>query len=425
MSLVVSAPRPTDPGPAGARDAGIDLIRALCVLAVVCLHALMVGVTVEPTGPVFENAATDTAWFVPLTWALQVMPLFFVIGGFAGWHALRRLRHRGGTGVHFVASRVHRLLLPAVLSVGIAGIGLAALSIAGVAPALVAVAGFRFGQPLWFLGVFLLCQALLPVLATAHERAPKRTVLVLAAAAMLIDTLRIATGLEQIGFLNLAAVWLTLQQLGFFLADGRVDSLHRRTRGVLGAIALGLLACAVVAGVYSPDLIANLNPPTGALLLVGVAQTALLSVVRHPLTALLRHSAVAVFVRFVTARTMTIYLWHMPVLLTMAGVLALVAMGGGASPPIPSSEAWWLTRPLWLVVAIALTAALAAVLGGSERRRPPTPTTSVRRAIQSVALGLAGVTVLLVFGTSVLTAAVAVGLLLSSLALSAVPRALE
>lgn len=116
------------------RDTGIDLVRAFCVVVVVLLHALMAGVTVSEAGPEFVNTAEGAPWFAPLTWVVQVMPLFFVVGGFAGSIAYRRLRERGGTPVTFVVGRVHRLLLPAVYSIGTAGVGLAVLAASGIPP---------------------------------------------------------------------------------------------------------------------------------------------------------------------------------------------------------------------------------------------------------------------------------------------------
>ncbi len=401
--------------PPTGRDTGIDLVRAFCVVVVVLLHALMAGVTVGGAGPEFVNTAEGAAWFAPLTWVVQVMPLFFVVGGFAGSIAYRRLRHRGGTSVDFLAGRVHRLLLPAVFSVGAAGVGLAMLAAGGVPADLVLTAGFRYGQPLWFLAVFLVCQALLPALVTAHDRAPLGSILGLTAAAVAVEVLRTATGLEEIGFLNLAFVWLTLQQLGFFLADGRLDALGRRTLVVAGMGAITLLTGFFITGIFSPDLIENLNPPTPALLLVGVAQTALLSLVRPTVTRLSTRPRIAAVTDFITPRTMTIYLWHMPVLLVMAGSTAWVAMGTGVVLPEPSSAAWWLTRPLWLVIAAVLTTAAAWALAANEQRRMPPPTASGARAVQAVLAGLASVALLLVAGTTVPSATAAVGLLIVAL----------
>lgn len=320
-----------------SRDTGIDLVRAFCVVGVVVLHSLMVGVTVTDAGPVFANASEGSWWITPLSWVLQVMPLFFVIGGFAGHLSFTRGRARGRTAASFVAARVHRLLLPAVVTIAVVGVLLTMLLLYGVPADLVAIAGFRFGQPLWFLGVFLLCQVFLPALVTAHERAPWRTIALLAGAAIVVDAVGLTTGIAGIGFLNLAFVWLTMQQLGFFLADGRIDALAPRTRLIVAAGAVGALVLSFALGVHSPDLIANINPPTTALLLVGVAHTMVMSLVRERLA---RWSSTAFGTRlrgFVTPRAMTIYLWHMPVLLAMAGACALFAIVTGFALPEPSS----------------------------------------------------------------------------------------
>ena len=55
---IVQAPRAvsTTAPPRASRDTGVDFLRALCVLGVVLLHAIMVGVTVGKSGPVFDNA---------------------------------------------------------------------------------------------------------------------------------------------------------------------------------------------------------------------------------------------------------------------------------------------------------------------------------------------------------------------------------
>ncbi|GAA3901952.1 acyltransferase family protein [Microbacterium invictum] len=409
MSTVQADTRTTPHIRRGAtRDTGIDFVRALCVTAVVVLHAMMVGVTVTGSGPVFENAADGSTWIAPLSWILQVMPLFFVIGGFSGLLAYRRQRTAGGTAASFVAARLHRLLRPALVTVGVVGVVLVALAVAGVPADLIAVAGHRYGQPLWFLGVFLLCQALLPALAAAHERAPVRTIAILVVATVAVDAVRAATGLDAVGFVNLAFAWLALQQLGFFLADGSLDRIPAGVRVVAGVTAVAALVTSWVSGIYSPDLIAHINPPTAALLLVGVAHTSALTLLRGRLRRLSRRPRAAAFTDFVTARTMTVYLWHMPVLLAMAGLCAVFALSTGAALPTPSSLGWWLTRPLWLAVALASTAVVAVALARFEAGRLPATTESAWRTGGEVLTGLIAIVMLLVLGTSPSTAAIAV-----------------
>ncbi|MFK4759705.1 acyltransferase [Microbacterium sp. ZW T5_45] len=407
---VIETPARVDPRPSStrSRDTGIDLLRAVSVIAVVVLHALMVGVTVTPSGPVFENAADSGWWIVPVSWVLQVMPLFFIIGGFAGAIALRRQREAGGTASAFVADRLHRLLRPAGFTIAAVGAGLALLSMAGVPAGIVAVAGFRFGQPLWFLGVFLLCQALLPALLRLHEQAPLRTLGLLVGAAVSVDAIRLLSGLDAIGFLNLAFVWLTLQQIGFLLADGRIDRVGVRTRIGIAAACAGLLLVSFLTGVHSPDLIANLNPPTNALLLVGGIQIMLVSLLRERIAAWSRRPRVRMLSDFVNRRTMTIYLWHMPVLLGMAGLCVVLGLVGVVDLPHPGEPLWWTSRPLWVAGALAVTAVVAVPLSRVEAAPAPADIGSPRRIALGTMLGISAVVMLLVAGTSVLTAASAV-----------------
>ncbi len=135
-------------------------------------------------------------------------------------------------------ARLERLVRPAIALVVVVAGGLAALSLAGLPAELVATAGFRIGQPLWFLGVYLAVSALVPVMLRAHERARVADAARCCSPRVVaVDVTRFATGVDAIGFLNLLLVWLLVQQLGFHLADGALDGLgpprcsgHRRRR---------------------------------------------------------------------------------------------------------------------------------------------------------------------------------------------------
>jgi peptidoglycan/LPS O-acetylase OafA/YrhL len=422
MSITHAPSAPPTDRRESLRDTGIDFVRALCIVGVVLLHAMMVGVTLTPAGPVFENASAGAWWIVPLSWVLQVMPLFFVIGGFSGLLFYRRLRQSSGSAVGFVAARVHRLLRPALLAFAVVGVALALAALVGFPADLIAVAGFRYSQPLWFLGVFLFCQALLPALATAHERAPLRSIAALVAAAVSVDLIRSVSGIDALGFLNLAFVWMALQQLGFFFADGTIDRLSRRIRTLIGLGAVGALAVAFVFGVYSPDLIANVNPPTTALLLVGVAHTSALSLFREPLNVFGRRRVPAALTAFVTPRAMTIYLWHMPVLLAMAGVSAGFAIATGTGLPALGGPEWWLGRPAWLVIAFALVALVAMLCARAESARLAAPTRSTGRVAVAAVIGGAGVVGLIAFSATVATTVFAVALISVALGLSRAAR---
>lgn len=388
------------------RDASVDAIRVVLLGMVFVLHAMMVGVGVGPDGPVLENALEHQAWFGPVSWVVQIMPLFFIVGGFSSLTHWRSMRARGATPAEYVVARIERLVRPAVALVAVVSGSLVALSLAGMPAELVGIAGFRIGQPLWFLGVYLAVSALVPAMVRAHERAPVLAPLALFAGVVAVDVVRLSTGVDAIGFVNLLLVWLLVQQLGFHLADGALDRLARPTLAGIAGASLALLAVLTVAGPYPVDMLVNLNPPTVCLVVLGVAQLALFQLARPRIRAWVERRDAARPISFVGERAMTVYLWHMPVLVGLAGLALIANAAVGLPLPEPLSFGWWASRPLWLVVAAAVVAIVVLVFSRFERTsRPRAGGRSTRgaapgngaTAIAAVS-AVAGVAVLLVAG---------------------------
>lgn len=382
--------------PAATRDTAVDLARVACLLVVVLLHAMMVGVSAPGGVPLLENAMESWEWFAPATWIVQVMPLFFVLGGFSSYTDWTRRREAGESAAAYVVQRVQRLAVPALAAIAATGVFLSALAATGVAPEVVAVAGFRSSQPLWFLGVYLLCSALVPLAVAAHRRAPRATVAVLGACVLLVDAGRAASGIDAVGFANLLFVWLLVQQLGFFLADGSLSALGRRAVRMRGLVALAALIAAVAVGVWPGDLFAALNPPTGALVLLGMVQLCAFELLRPALRRAHEVPAVRRTTAEVGARSMTVYAWHMPVLIALAGALLVLPI----ELPVPLSAAWWESRPLWLITAGIAVALVARAAGRAESARLRGAGARPGRAVVVVVIAALGVVAVLLSGSS-------------------------
>jgi hypothetical protein len=96
----------------------------------------------------------------------------------------------------------------------------------------------------------------------------------------------------------------------------------------------------------------NLNPPTLPLVLLGLAQACLLRLLRPVLAALMTTTWAKGIVFLAGTRLMTIYLWHLPVIVMLTGLALLLP--AWASPE-PASPAWWWSRiPLYVLVLIAI-----------------------------------------------------------------------
>jgi peptidoglycan/LPS O-acetylase OafA/YrhL len=348
---------------AGRRDTTIDAVRAVCLLVVVVLHALMVGVESTPDGGLRTSVAlSGQGWFAPVTWALQVMPLFFIAGGFASLSQWRRMRARGASASEYVVGRVRRLAVPSAAMILVVGGVLSSAAMLGGDPSLLAEAGLRIGQPLWFLAVYLGATALVPAMSWLHERRPLLTLGALAAGVVLVDLVRLH-GESAAGYLNLVFVWLLMQQLGFALLDRSCGAWSRRTLLAGVAIPLVVLVVLVACG-WSPDMIDNLNPPTAAIALLGATQFFLLHLLRPRLDRVMRNGAASKAAARAGAHAMTVYLWHMPVIL----LLVALVWGAGLPLPAPHTGAGWASRIPWLIAVAACVIPAAIVFARGEKR---------------------------------------------------------
>ncbi|WP_138899084.1 acyltransferase family protein, partial [Streptomyces chryseus] len=233
-----------DRTPAG-RDRYVDLLRVASLGTVVAGHWLMAAVFAD--GQVGNLLAVLPELQI-LTWALQVMPVFFFVGGFSHALSYRSLsrRHDAVYSV-FVRARLQRLLRPTMVFVLVWGVAALALGgrdgLAGVALRLVA-------QPLWFIGIYLAMVAFTPLLLKLHERWGWAAFGALALAAAGVDALRFAAEVPYVEFLNFAFVWLAVHQLGFLRADGRIGR-----PAVLAAGGLAAAAALVAFGPYPLSMV--------------------------------------------------------------------------------------------------------------------------------------------------------------------------
>lgn len=348
------------------RDLVVDLVRTACVVLVVVVHITMVGVAVGPDGIAVTSPLQEAPWYVAATWVGQVMPLFFVVGGFASAVGWRSTVARGGGARDFVTTRLVRLFRPAIPLFLVLAVALATATALGTPPELLGEVAFGIGSPLWFLAAYGITQCCVPLMARLHARAPWRALGALLVLAAAVDTVRFATGVAEVGLLNLGPVWLFAQQLGFLWADGWFA---RRSRIVLvGAAVAGYAALVPLTsvGLWAPDMLQDLNPPMLPLAFLAVAQACLVQLVHGPLSRLMRTRGAQAAVFVVGRDGMVVYLWHLPLFIALNGIALLL----GAPFPEPGSAVWWATRPVALVVVLAVAIGIARLLRWFDRPLP-------------------------------------------------------
>ncbi|HEX2154282.1 MAG TPA: acyltransferase [Acidimicrobiia bacterium] len=372
MSFIASVQHMADATPTD-RNRAVDALRAASILVVVFGHWLMAAVTVSDDELVPGHLLELATWTHPLTWILQVMPVFFVVGGFANGVSWRSARRRGEAYGAWLRSRLRRLILPVVPLLAVWGIGgFIGLSL-GLDWRMLQLASQVALVPTWFLAAYVVIVTIAPVALWLWERFGWNSVMAGLALAALADVASIGFGIVPIGFLNYVFVWGTVHQLGYAWLDGRLGGSPHR----LALSAVGLLAtvCLVWAGPYPVAMVgldtaevSNSYPPRVTLATLGMFQAGLVLAFEAPLRRWLARRRPWQTVVAINAQIMTLYLWHLTAMVVLLWVsLAVGGYGLGSEPLTPG---WWLSRPVWFAVLSVLTVGLAVVFGRFERPRP-------------------------------------------------------
>ncbi len=354
------------------RNRYVDLLRALSILVVVFGHWLMAAPEVVNGEIRIGHALTDIPWTRGLTWILQVMPVFFFVGGYSNALGLRASRRKGVPYGKWLNDRLRRLIIPVlpVLALWAPGAWLAVTS--GVDTELVKVGSQAALVPVWFLATYVLIVALAPATLAMWEHMGWWSFAAFAAAAGLVDLLYLGYGVGPVRWLNYVFVWNAVHILGYAWADGRIGMAGRRAGFAIGGFAA--LTALIVLGPYPVSMVGfagstvtNSNPPKVTLVALGVFQFGLAMLLEKVAQRRLERLSTWTKVVAVNGSIMTLYLWHLTAMVAVVGLM-LLAGGPGLSIPV-GTGIWWATRPLWLAFMMLVTVPFLIGFGKFERPR--------------------------------------------------------
>ena len=386
------------------RNRYVDFLRAVSILAVITGHWLIVALyyhdgSLNPPGTLLA-IQPDTQW---LTWLFQVMPIFFIVGGYANAVSLESARRRGVGYAGWLAARLNRLVTPLLALLLGWAIFAVLLYFWDVSGGVIALASRAALIPIWFLAIYIMVVVLAPATYKAWRRWGFASFWVFAAGGALVDIAFFAAELRWAGWSNYFWIWLSVHHLGYAWRDGRMGSPAR----LMSYSALGLLALVLLifmgpyplAMVGSPDEgLSNTAPPKITLLALAIVQFGLLLAIEKPMRRMLSGLRVWAATVLINSMIMTIYLWHLTV---MVIIVSLAYLAGGLGLGFePGSSEWWLTRPLWIAVLYAVLLPVALLLAPLERRAraPDAAVPAAARQVGGAVLICLGVALLALFG---------------------------
>lgn len=379
------------------RDRAVDGLRAMALLAVPTGHWLLGGFTLDDHGAL-HNASPLSAFgfFAPVSWILQMLGVFFLVGGYASALSYRRARERGTSTARWLQGRLARLGRPVLGVMAVWAALIPVLYAVGVPATTLRTGSTLVIQPLWFVGIYTLITALTPYCIRASDRFGAWAAAPMLCAVAVVDFLRYgpcASAMPSwLSLLNLLPGWMFAYQLGVGWAGKR---LGKRSAWVLLAGGIALFAMLLLVFHYPVSMVGvpgetrtNSHPPSLLVLALAAAQSGAAILLRERIGRLLRRPALWAPVVVINLSAMTILCWHQTAMLAAA----VPASFAGAIPGLttaPDSPVWIAARIAWLPLFAALL-----VLTGRRTRGFEAPWTRVGRHRRALAgLLAAGFTV--------------------------------
>ncbi|MGW2546795.1 acyltransferase family protein [Kitasatospora sp. NPDC001574] len=392
LTALRRAARQVDTRTPETRDRALDGLRALALLAVPVGHWLLGGFTLSSDGALHNASPLSSpalGFFAPASWMLQMLGVFFLVGGHSAVHSLERARAKGVGNARWLRGRAVRLLRPVLGVTAVWALLIPVLRHLGVPADTVRTGSTLVVQPLWYIGVYLGLTALTPLCVAAARRLGGWSAGVLLAAVAVVDLLRYGPWAEAVpswvGLLNILPGWLFGYQLGVLWARGRLG----RPAGRLLLLGGGALFAALLLFWHYPASMVgvpgaertNSHPPSLLVLALASVQCGAAVLLRERLGRLLtRRPLLWLPVVAVNLSAMTIFCWHQSAMLAVAVPGAAVLGEVPGLTVAPDSLGWVAVR---LALLPLFGAALIGI--GWFTRRFDGPWTAFSRPVKAVA----------------------------------------
>ncbi|MFF5896138.1 acyltransferase [Streptomyces argenteolus] len=346
------------------RDRAVDGLRALALLAVPTGHWLLGGFTLDGEGALHNASPLSTfAVFAPVSWVLQMLGVFFLVGGYASVLSYGR---RPSTTRAWLRGRMVRLGRPVLGVTAVWALMIPVLYAAGVPEATLRTGAKLVIQPLWFVGVYAVVTALTPQCVRLAGKLGGWAAAPLIGSVAAVDLLRYGPYADAVpswlGVLNILPGWLFAYQLGVSWGLGRLTRRGARVLLVGGTV---LFAALLLVFHYPASMVGvpgeartNSHPPSLLVLALAAAQSGAALLLHGRIGRALRRPALWAPVVVINLSAMTILCWHQTAMLAAAVPASFAGAVQGLTTS-PDTAGWLLARPAWMPLFAALLVLIA------------------------------------------------------------------
>lgn len=384
------------------RNRVVDFLRAASIVAVVLGHWLMAAIWVDADGAHASHLLALSPWTQWLTWIFQVMPVFFIVGGYANgisWDAALRT---GKSYQDWLYGRVERLCRPVLPLLAFWAAAAWIARSAGVPAEMIRIASITALVPTWFLAIYFLVVILAPLTHVAWRRFGMGSFWAPALVAAGLDAIFFGTEVRAPGWANYFFIWIAVHQLGF---AWRARCFAARGKAMAWClVGLGALIAMTEIGPWPRSLvgvpgeeISNTTPPHLPLLPLAAFQFGAVLLVEPILRRWLARPAPWTAAVLLNGTIMTLFLWHSGAMMLAYGIG--IWIGGPGLGETPGTLLWWAMRALWMPAFLAVTLVFLSLFARLERGgRRERPAPSSARMIVGLLIAGAGLSQLALFG---------------------------
>ena len=308
-----------------SRERFIDFLKTFGLLLLVINSFSFLNVNYSGGEYLIINNSYISSNMTIITWFTVGLPIFIFSMGFTNLIAWYSNVGRDGSQWNYLVDRINSLLGPVLVLIFSVSIALNVLLRTNVIPnyltttedGVISLVEFTL-WPLWLVSIYMVMVMFAPLTIYLHKKYPYLTLAVFGLATFFIDIIEVPINYSYIQVFNYLFFWLTIHQLGYFYADGKIQILNKRIYFILALVFYGFLYYQVIFNNillnfanYRLNSIGNEDPPSAYYLIVSTAFIFFLISLQTYIDKLLNNRKVWLLFSHIHSNIYTIYLWHL------------------------------------------------------------------------------------------------------------------
>ncbi len=311
-----------------SRERFIDFIKVTGLLMIILNTNYLIKFSDAYGEYLIFNLSFNDSFKTTYSWFTVGTALFFFSVGFTNKIAWYANVGRDGSQWKFLTDRVNALLGPVIVWIFVITISFniynryadIPLFLTSQDDGIVPLTEFIM-WPLWLVSIYLVVVIFCPVTLYLHKTNPYLTLSGLILATVIVDTFEFSLAFSYLKLINYLLFWLTIHQLGYFFADGKIFSMKISFFMTIFILCFGYLFYKnnvseefMSLASYRLIQLSNEDPPTIYYLIASIGLSSGFLILRKPIEKLLENKLIWSILSFIHANIFTLFLWHIFIL---------------------------------------------------------------------------------------------------------------